>query len=110
MESYLLVADFSCSLLELAACPSLLEMDKLSELLLERGLRESKPGDEVRNVARVRTLTVLPRLNDDRKRSMLKFLQELRLIEKQTYIINLLGVNLSKSNLSGINLMSTILM
>ena len=40
-------------------------IDKLSELLLEKQLRQSTPEDEVRKIARVRTLTVLPRLDED---------------------------------------------
>jgi hypothetical protein len=38
-------------------------IDKMSELLLEKHLRESQPNDEVRKIARVRTLTILPRLD-----------------------------------------------
>src|SRR5690348_4729992 len=34
-------------------------IDKMSELLLHEKLRESQPKDEVRNIARVRTLTTL---------------------------------------------------
>src|SRR3989442_986202 len=44
-------------------------IDKMSELLLEKKLRESPEGNEVRKIARVRTLTVLPRLDANRKRS-----------------------------------------
>src|SRR5260370_16288603 len=45
-------------------------IDKLSELLLHEKLRESKPEDEVRKIGRVRTLTVLPRLDNERKKRM----------------------------------------
>src|SRR5579859_1103255 len=55
-------------------------IDKMSELLLEKKLRESGEYDEVRTIARVRTLTVLPRLDGDRKRSLLRFLYEAGLI------------------------------
>src|SRR5258708_5165957 len=51
-------------------------INKMSELLLHENLRKSKPEEEVRKIARVRTLTVLPRLNGDRKRSVLEFLYE----------------------------------
>ncbi len=37
-------------------------IDNMSELLLEKDLRKSGDDDEVRKIARVRTLTVLPRL------------------------------------------------
>src|SRR5436309_15808405 len=42
-------------------------IDKISELLLHEKLRDSGEEDEVRNVARVRTLTVLLRLEAVRK-------------------------------------------
>jgi hypothetical protein len=47
-------------------------IDKMSELLLEKKLRDSKPEDEARTIARVRTLTVLSRLDGERKRSVLQ--------------------------------------
>ncbi len=37
-------------------------INKMTELLFHENLRESKPEDEVRSIARVLTLTVLPRL------------------------------------------------
>src|SRR5260370_36550438 len=49
---------------------------EMSELLLHGKLRESQPGDEVRTIARVRTLTILPRLDKGRKNSVLQFLYE----------------------------------
>jgi len=57
-------------------------IDKMSELLLDKKLRESQLEDEVRKIARVRTLTVLPRLDANRKRSILQFLYESDLIKK----------------------------
>ncbi len=44
-------------------------IDKMSELLLAKELRKSKPKADVREVARVRTLRVLPRLDGERKRN-----------------------------------------
>ena len=85
-------------------------IDKISELLLlEKRLRESQPDDEVRTIARVRTLTTLPRLDNARKGSVLQFLYESKLIEKDKNIINLSradlsGAFLSKANLSGADL------
>ena len=46
-------------------------IDNMSELLLKEGLRKSQSEDEVRKIARVRTLTVLPRLDATRKSSTL---------------------------------------
>src|SRR5216684_283543 len=74
-------------------------IDKLSELLLHEKLRESAPEDEVRKIARVRTLTVLPRLDKERKRSVLQFLHESGLIDKDKRIIDLRGADLSGANL-----------
>jgi len=79
-------------------------IDKISELLLEKDLREPQPEDEVRTIARVRTLTVLPRLDKVRKRSVLQFLHESGLIEKGKSIIDLNGADLSEANLEGANL------
>ncbi len=55
-------------------------LDRLSELLLEKNLRASQPDEEVRNVARARTLTVLSRLDAVRRRSVLDFLLDSGLI------------------------------
>ena len=69
-------------------------IDKMSELLLKEGLRESQPEEEVRKIARVRTLTVLPRLDTIRKRSLLQFLYESNLIDKDNAIIDTSGADL----------------
>lgn len=79
-------------------------IDKMSELLLEKGLRGSKAGDEVRNVARVRTLTVLSQSDNKRKRSIVRFLQESGLIDQHNTIIDLSFANLREANLHQVNL------
>src|SRR5258708_971283 len=81
-------------------------IDKMSELLHDKDhpLRESAPEDEVRKIARVRTLTVLPRLDKERKRSVLQFLHESGLIDKGMKIIDLDGADLNGANLSEANL------
>jgi hypothetical protein len=79
-------------------------IDSMSELLLHEKLRESEPGAEVRNIARVRTLTILPRLDANRKRSVLQFLHESGLIEKGKNIIDLSGADLNKADLRRANL------
>src|SRR5258708_36823271 len=76
----------------------------MSKLLLEKHLRESKPEDEVRKIGRVHTLTVLHRLDSERKRSVLQFLYESDLIVKGNSFINLDGAELSGANLVGANL------
>jgi len=72
---------------------------EMSELLLEKHLRDSQPEDEVRTIARVLTLTVLRRLDAERKGSVLLFLQESGLIDKAKRIIILTGADLSGANL-----------
>jgi uncharacterized protein YjbI with pentapeptide repeats len=79
-------------------------IDGMSVLLLEKKLRDSQPSDEVRNIARVRTLTVLPRLDKYRKRSMLLFLYEAGLIDKDRKIIDLDGADLSDASLFFVDL------
>src|SRR5258708_4875754 len=79
-------------------------IDSLSELLLEKNLRESQPEDEVRKIARVRTLTVLPRLDGKRKGLVLEFLYESGLIYKGKCIIDLSGADLSLADMLLTNL------
>lgn len=51
-------------------------IDKMSELILEKKLRDSAEEDEVRNIARVRTITVLTRLDTRRIGYVFTFLRE----------------------------------
>jgi uncharacterized protein YjbI with pentapeptide repeats len=78
--------------------------DKLTELLLKEHLKQSVQGDEKQIIARTRTLTVLPHLDEIRKRSLLQFLHEARLIIKDKPLINLEGADLSKAKLDDIDL------
>jgi hypothetical protein len=86
-------------------------IDKMSELILKEHLGELTPEGklkpeygEVRKIARVRTLTVLPRLDATRKRSVLQFLHESGLIDKDTSIINLKAADLREASLIGADL------
>jgi uncharacterized protein YjbI with pentapeptide repeats len=72
----------------------------MSELLLENKLRDSAEDNEVRTIARVRTLTVLRGLNSIRKASVIQFLHESGLIDKDKCIINLSGAFLRNANLN----------
>lgn len=78
--------------------------NKMFELLLVHDLRHSSENDEVRQVARVRTVTVLRKLDPVRKTSVLQFLQETDLVNKDQYIVELVGVDLGGARLSGANL------
>src|SRR5215218_504352 len=56
-------------------------LDQMSGLLLERDLRASEKGSEVRTLARARTLTVLGRLDPSRKTAVMQFLDEADLVQ-----------------------------
>lgn len=99
--------------------------DKMTDLLLDKRLRTSEEDDEVRTIARIRTLTVLRGLDGNRRGQVLQFLYEADLIIGQNPIIdlsladlrevdlpyaNLENVNLSKANLRKANLHSAKLM
>src|SRR5258708_3734940 len=97
-------------------------LDRISELLLKESLRTS-PSEEVRNVARVRTITVLTQLNARRIGFVFAFLREaglmsttstssvvslkgadLRVVkwgQADLYETDLSGANLSEAKLSG---------
>jgi hypothetical protein len=79
-------------------------INAMSELLLHEKLRESQPEDEVRKIARVRTLTTLPLLDIYRKRSVIQFLHESGLIEEGKSIIDLSGADFTKADLSALDL------
>src|SRR2546421_4372154 len=79
-------------------------IDKMAELLLKDHLSELKPEyKEVRKIARVRTLTVLPRLDGKRKRSVFQFLYESNLIDRDNPIVDLNGADLSHADLGCVN-------
>jgi uncharacterized protein YjbI with pentapeptide repeats len=79
-------------------------IDKMSELLLDKvtPLGKSDSPDEVRKIARVRTVTVLPRLDGVRKMSVLRFLHESRLIDEDKSIVDLEGANLRGADLGDV--------
>ena len=82
-------------------------LDQMSGLLLERGLRASEKGSEVRTLARARTLTVLGRLDRSHKTALMQFLVEAELVQRvdgRDPIISLRGANLSDVFLNGANL------
>jgi hypothetical protein len=97
-------------------------LDRMSELVLDKNLRESKPHDAMRTMARARTLTVLRSLDGNRKGQVARFLHEseekmgwgkssgagpirlkTRVIEA---IIDLQDADLGGANLRGVNLSS----
>jgi uncharacterized protein YjbI with pentapeptide repeats len=76
-------------------------LDQIGQLLLDkdRPLRQSKEGDEVRTLARARTLTVLARLEGGRKGNVVRFLFESGLITQPALILDLAGADLKAANL-----------
>jgi uncharacterized protein YjbI with pentapeptide repeats len=79
-------------------------LDQMSQLLLEGDLLDSKQDSEVRTLARARTLTVLTRLDSRRKGSVVQFLYEASLINKENPVVSLSDVRLSGANLSHLEL------
>lgn len=71
-------------------------INKISELL-EKQLRTSPPEEDMRIVARARTLNILRRLNSERKGNVIQFLYESHLLS--TRIIDLSYTQLSEANL-----------
>lgn len=85
-------------------------LDRMADLLLQKELRASE-NEEVRNVARIRTLTVLHVLDATRKGTVVCFLCEAGLIS-QEQIVDLSGADLTRAylvgaDLSGANLSGT---
>jgi uncharacterized protein YjbI with pentapeptide repeats len=76
-------------------------LDGVSQLLTDkdRPLHRSPRDDRLRTVARARTLTVLSRLDDDRKARVVQFLYESGLIHYEHPIVDLTGADLSCANL-----------
>lgn len=89
-------------------------INKMSDLLIDEELCKPTAKEETRKVARVRSLTVLPRLNGSRKARVLQFLYEAQLINKGDRVVDLdradlsgadlLGARLDRADLSGVNL------
>ncbi len=82
-------------------------LDQMSGLLLERDLRASEEGSEVRMLARARTLAVLERVEPGREREVVEFLIETGLVQSEGTsepIISLHAADLRHAELSGIEL------
>lgn len=87
-------------------------IDRMADLLLKENLRTSE-NEEVRNIARIRTLSLLRGLDGKRKGIVVRFLYESGLIVEKP-VIDLAGADLSgaeliNANLRGANLSGTYL-
>ena len=76
--------------------------DRMTELLLEHGLRESAAESEMRSIARARTIAVVKSLDAERNRQLFAFLQASKLTEGKPPVVNLARADLSGSDLSNI--------
>jgi uncharacterized protein YjbI with pentapeptide repeats len=74
-------------------------LDQMGALILEENLRDSEGHSEVRTLARARTVTVLGRLDPERKRSAVQFLYESSLIDKADSIVDLSDADLRSVDL-----------
>ena len=81
-------------------------LDRMTELLLERNLRKSLEDNEVRKVARARTLATLLTLDGVHKGNLLQFLSESGLIDRNRSVIDLRHADLSSTYLHGAVLQS----
>jgi uncharacterized protein YjbI with pentapeptide repeats len=79
-------------------------LDQMSQLMLEGDLRTSQEDSEVRTLARARTRTVLARLDGRRKGSVVQFLYEASLIDKERPVVSLSDVRLRGADLSQLEL------
>jgi uncharacterized protein YjbI with pentapeptide repeats len=70
-------------------------------------LYKARPGDSLSSVARARTLAVLSRLDGDCKASVVRFLAEADLIERDNPVLSLARANLRGASLSGAYLYGT---
>jgi Pentapeptide repeats (8 copies) len=83
-------------------------LEGMGDLLLDEGLLSSQEGEEVRTLARARTLTILGQVDGARKRSVVLFLyesqlillREPQLIQEDLPIVVISGADLSDANLS----------
>jgi Pentapeptide repeats (8 copies) len=83
-------------------------LDQMSGMLIpntdQPSLYKARPGDSLSSVARARTLTVLARLDGNRKARVVQFLSESGLIERGHNIISLLLADLRKAKMEGASL------
>jgi len=84
-------------------------LDQMSQLMLDGDLLRGSDGgsEEVRTLARARTRTVLARLNSRRKGSVVQFLYEASLIDKEHPVVSLSNVGLRDADLSKLVLSDT---
>src|SRR5215208_4111223 len=81
-----------------------LDDPKLSNVLSDRQLSEAQQSDGDRAATMAKTRSLLLRLDRNRKRVLLQFFHDAKLLEKEHPLIELSGANLSGANLEAIDL------
>ena len=78
-------------------------LDRMSELLIDKELRNSDPDSEKRLIARSWTITTLKQLSSERNATLISFLQEsgLLIVSDNTCIITLEEANLTGGSPEG---------
>lgn len=81
-------------------------LEQVGQLLLDKDTHpsNSQESDEVRTLVRAWTLALLPRLDGRRKRSVVQFLYESKLITKDHDVVDLTEAYLNNANLIDLNL------
>ena len=80
--------------------------ERMTNLILVQGLRDSQEGDEVRTVARALTATVLRNVDSARKGQVVEFLYESSLLDVRDPVLALRKLQLTVANLAGYSLTS----
>jgi pentapeptide repeat protein len=73
--------------------------NQMRTYIRQEGLRDSNEGEKVRSLARAQTLTVLGRLGPEGKGSVVRFLHEASLIDKERPLVDLGEADLSEAEL-----------
>ncbi len=84
-------------------------LEVMSNLIIEKKLKDSKKDSPERAVAQAQTFMALRNLDGSRKSVLLQFLKESGLIDRGRNVISLYKANLDKANLSNVDLSGTCL-
>ncbi len=84
-------------------------LEAMSNLIIEKKLKNSKKDSPERAVAHAQTFMALRTLDGPRKLVLLQFLKESGLIDRDKNVISLYGADLIKANLSNVDLSGTCL-
>jgi hypothetical protein len=79
-------------------------LDQMSELMLDKNLLKEEEGSAVRTLARARTIAVLDRLDPERKITVLRFLDESHLIDKDNPVVSLADADFTKVHIDYLDL------